>query len=53
MSKEEAMTYFEKQEPRCPDCGLKLSREKDSFICWICQNKFVCAENHRIEKGGK
>ncbi len=38
--KQEAMKHFEKKQLRCPDCGVRLSKEKDSFVCWICHNRF-------------
>ena len=44
MSIKEAIKYFKEKKPRCPDCGLELSQEKEYFVCWICHNKFEVKE---------
>ncbi len=49
--KQEAMQHFENKKLRCPDCGVRLSKEKDSFICWICHNKFELKK--RTQKSSK
>lgn len=52
-TKKEAMEYFKKQNIRCPECGLKMSKEKDSLVCWICHIRLVCAKRSPKELTSK